>query len=74
MGSMIKYLESYPLLRPYPTHSNFILCDVLGADAAALQVYTETHPDKPMFTLLSPFSAQVPLCSNTVARSSAIPL
>lgn len=36
---MIKYLESYPLLRPYPTHSNFILCDVLGADAAALQVY-----------------------------------
>jgi histidinol-phosphate aminotransferase len=30
-------LEKIPYLKPYPTQSNFILCQVLGRDAAALK-------------------------------------
>jgi histidinol-phosphate aminotransferase len=30
-------LQQIPYLRPYPTHSNFILCRVLGRDAAQLK-------------------------------------
>jgi histidinol-phosphate aminotransferase len=30
-------LQSIPWLRPYPTHSNFILCQVLDRDARQLK-------------------------------------
>ncbi|MBN1249967.1 MAG: aminotransferase class I/II-fold pyridoxal phosphate-dependent enzyme, partial [Anaerolineae bacterium] len=34
-------LASVPYLRPYPSQSNFILCQVLGRDAAALKLALE---------------------------------
>ncbi len=43
---MVEYLGKYRLLRPHPTHSNFILCDVLGADAAALQAFAVSFMDR----------------------------
>mmetsp|Transcript_14102 Transcript_14102/g.34479 ORF Transcript_14102/g.34479 Transcript_14102/m.34479 type:complete len:639 (-) Transcript_14102:74-1990(-) len=36
---MIAFLEKYRFLRPYKTHSNFVLCDVLDVDAAGLQQF-----------------------------------
>jgi histidinol-phosphate aminotransferase len=36
-----KLLEAIPYLRPYPSHSNFILCQVIGRDAHALKLALE---------------------------------
>ena len=36
---LIAFLEHYRFLRPHKTHSNFVLCDVVGADAAAMAGY-----------------------------------
>ena len=30
-------LQAIPYLRPYPSHSNFILCDVIGREGKALK-------------------------------------
>lgn len=46
-------LTAVPYLRPYPSHANFILCDVIGRDAHALKQALEArgilvrHYDKP---------------------------
>jgi histidinol-phosphate aminotransferase len=34
---LLSALRDIPYLKPYPTHSNFILCQVLGRDAAQLK-------------------------------------
>ncbi len=34
---LLKELQGLPYLRPYPTQSNFILCQVIGRDAAELK-------------------------------------
>ena len=34
---LITALQEFPYLKPYPTHSNFILCQVIGRDAAKLK-------------------------------------
>ncbi len=35
---LLRELQDIPYLNPYPTHSNFILCQVTGRDAAELKV------------------------------------
>ena len=35
---LLKALKEIPYLKPYPTQSNFILCQVIGRDAAELKV------------------------------------
>jgi histidinol-phosphate aminotransferase len=34
---LFEALQEIPYLRPYPTHANFILCQVIGRDAAELK-------------------------------------
>ena len=34
---LIQFLEKIPFLKPYPTKSNFILCQVIGCDAGELK-------------------------------------
>ena len=34
---LFAYLQKIPWLKPYPSHSNFILCQVIGRDAAQLK-------------------------------------
>jgi histidinol-phosphate aminotransferase len=34
---LLSALQKIPYLKPYPTHSNFILCQVIGRDAAELK-------------------------------------
>ena len=34
---LFKALQEIPYIKPYPTHSNFILCQVVGRDAAELK-------------------------------------
>jgi histidinol-phosphate aminotransferase len=36
-GRLAEALSEIPYLRPYPSHSNFILCRVVGRDAHALK-------------------------------------
>jgi histidinol-phosphate aminotransferase len=36
---LIAFLEKHRFLRPHKTHSNFVLCDVVNADAAGLAAY-----------------------------------
>ncbi|KAJ1465204.1 hypothetical protein T484DRAFT_1865920, partial [Baffinella frigidus] len=33
------FLETYKFLTPYLTHSNFVLCEVVGVNAAELHRY-----------------------------------
>jgi len=35
----IKFVEGYKFLTPHPTHSNFVLCDVVGTDAKGMVDY-----------------------------------
>ena len=35
----IAFIEGYRFLKPHPTHSNFVLCDVVGVDAKGLATF-----------------------------------